>query len=179
MTKTENSKTITVYLDEGIQERLGEMAKAVGIRRNRMALNVLIIGLDEAELLKPLVKLVVLGRNLLGRKRDKGAVGEPPWKSVEVWEKPERGKTMTIYMGDDLLGRLDKMVEATRVNRNRLIVNLLTVGLEEAEALRRLGIVRAGAFARDLREKIRDRIQAEAVDKEWDRAGDPRPPGMG
>jgi hypothetical protein len=44
------------------------------------------------------------------------------------------------------------------VNRNRLIVNLLITGLEEAEALRRIGIIKVAAFARELREKIRERI---------------------
>jgi|SRR5208283_191446 len=179
MMKTENSRTITVYVDEEIQRRLRAMAKTIGISRNRLALNILIIGLDEAEFLKPVVKLVALATRLKEKIRNKISGTESDVKAIEVWEKPEKTKTMTLYMGNDLFVRLRKMAAITGVNKNRLIANLLTVGLEEAEALNRIGIIQVAAFGRDLREKIRKRIAGEPIDEERDRAGGPRPPGLG
>ncbi len=179
MAKTENSKTVTVYMDEEVQGRLRAMAKAIGISRNRLVLNILIIGLEEAEFPKPVVKLVALATRLKERIRNKISATGSDVRAIEVWEKPEKTKTMTIYMSNDLFVRLKGMAGITGVNKNRLIANLLTVGLEEAEALRRIGIIQVAAFARDLREKVRERIGGDTIDEEQDRAGGPRPPGLG
>ncbi len=178
MTKTENSKTITVYLDEEIQMGLKKMAKDIGISRNRMALNILIIGLDEAEMFKPVVKLVALAASLKDKIQGSLSRNESPGRSAEVWEKPEKTKTMTIYMSNDLLARVDNMVDISGINRNRLISNMLTVGLEEAEALWLSGIGKVAVFARDLRDMIRERIRRGTIDEERDRASGPRPTGL-
>ena len=158
MAKTANTTTITVYLDEETQGRLREMAKAIGISRNRLALNILIIGLDEAEFFKAFVRLAAMVVELKDKIRTKLSGAGSGGETLEVWEKPEKNKTMTLYMGHDLLRRLNSMCAVCGVNRNRLIVNLLITGLEEAEALRRIGIIKVAAFARELREKIRERI---------------------
>ena len=159
MKKTENSQTISVYLDDEVQKRLKNVADIIGISRNRMVLNLLIIGLDEAEFLRELVTIAVFARDLRDKIRNKLSGTGSVARATDIWEKPEKTKTMPIYLDNDLLQRLKRMSDVAKINRNQLITNLLIIGLEEAEMLNRIGIVKVGVFARDLREKIRKRIK--------------------
>ncbi|MFZ2447141.1 MAG: hypothetical protein WAW37_12350 [Syntrophobacteraceae bacterium] len=158
MAKAENATTITIYLDDEVQLRLKTMAQRVKISRNRLALNLLIIGLEEAEFLGAFVKLARLARTLKKNIRNKVWGTEATPKIAELWEKPEKSKTMTIYLSNDLLDRLDKVCEITGITRNMQIVNLLIIGLEESEALWKMGVIQVTQFAMELRLKIREKI---------------------
>jgi predicted DNA-binding ribbon-helix-helix protein len=57
---------------------------------------------------------------------------------------------------------LDRIAKIAGVSRNQLIVNLLTVGMDELETFENLGIFRLTALMRCLSESVRARLGRES-----------------
>jgi hypothetical protein len=63
-------------------------------------------------------------------------------------------KTLTIWVEPEIKERLDKIARKAGLSRNQMAVNLLTVGLDEAETLKKIGVLQMAVLIRELRAKI-------------------------
>lgn len=73
-------------------------------------------------------------------------------------ERAPDSKSVSLWMSKDLIKRLDAIADATGLTRSRLLLNIVTVGVEEVEAMDKLGLLKAAKLVQELREKFTVKI---------------------
>lgn len=68
------------------------------------------------------------------------------------------GKNLTLWVDEKTIERLDKVARKAGLSRSRLAENLLLIGLDEAETLRKIGVLQLAVLVRDLRKKVSKKI---------------------
>jgi hypothetical protein len=63
--KNQNKTTFTIYIDQDLLDRLIRLAGNAGVSRNQLALNILEIGIEEGEAVRPFIQWVGAMRNLV------------------------------------------------------------------------------------------------------------------
>ena len=64
-------------------------------------------------------------------------------------------KPIPVKLDELILAKLDKLADQGKITRHQLAVNIVKVGLDEAEALKRYGVMRGFLFFRDLSDRFR------------------------
>lgn len=62
-------------------------------------------------------------------------------------------KNISIKLNDDFISRLDKIAGIGNLSRHQLAKNIIEVGIEELETLKRIGVFQLGILIRNLTEK--------------------------
>jgi metal-responsive CopG/Arc/MetJ family transcriptional regulator len=70
----------------------------------------------------------------------------------------KKGKSITLWLDEETANRLDKVAQRAGLSRSRLAENLLLVGLDEAETLKKIGVLQLAVLLRDLHEKVSKRM---------------------
>lgn len=70
----------------------------------------------------------------------------------------KNGKSITLWLDQDTVKRLDKVANKAGISRSRLTENLVLVGLEEAEAMRKIGVLQMAVLLRDLKQRVGDKL---------------------
>lgn len=72
-----------------------------------------------------------------------------------------KGQSVTVWMSADLLERVDKVARSARISRSRMIANLVDLGLDDAELLDRMGVIRFGAALKAFKAKMREEMEID------------------
>lgn len=59
-------------------------------------------------------------------------------------------KNVTIKMNDEFIARIDYLAKKAKLSRHRLLKNLLEVGVDEMNDLKKIGLFKLGIMARDV-----------------------------
>lgn len=146
MTARQNTKLMTLNLPTEIVARLNIMADYAGLSRHRFLVNLLEVGIDDITLFKyvGIFQIAVLIRDTIE------AVRGVSFKDDDGPEKP-----IPVKLDELTLEKLDKLADQGKITRHQLAVNIVKIGLEEAEALKKCGVMRGFLFFRDLSDRFR------------------------
>lgn len=146
MTPKPDEKQITVNLDSDWLKRLDNMAKHAKISRHRLISNLLTAGIPEIEKLEhiKLFQLAILVRDI-----KEGISGK---KARQDEEKKLKEMPIPIRIDQSLVPTLDRLAKRADLTRHHLARNIITVGLEELECARRLGLTHIMITVRDIHE---------------------------
>lgn len=61
-------------------------------------------------------------------------------------------KTVTIKMNDEFIARVDYISNKAKLSRHRLLKNLVEVGVEDLNDIKKIGLFKLGIMARDVAE---------------------------
>ena len=75
-------------------------------------------------------------------------------KSAGNIKKPVQ--VMSISVSPDTIERLDRVCKIVGISRSRMCENLLLVGLDTAEDMKKLGVLQFAVFLRKVNEGIRE-----------------------
>jgi hypothetical protein len=70
----------------------------------------------------------------------------------------KKGKPVTIWLDEETIKRLDRVKATVGISRSRMVENLLLVGLDSADTLRKIGILPIAVLFRDIGEGIKKRL---------------------
>lgn len=73
-------------------------------------------------------------------------------------EKKKRGAYLSVWIRQDILEQLDATAEKVKLNRNRLIHNLIDTGIEEIKVQKAIGLVKLTMTMTRLRQQWRKAI---------------------
>ena len=73
-------------------------------------------------------------------------------------------KVLSMWVQPELKERLDRVAKKAGLSRNQMIVNLLTISLDEAEAMQAVGLLQAAVWVRELKDKIGKSLTAAKID---------------
>lgn len=80
-------------------------------------------------------------------------------------ERKKQGQTVSIWLDQDMLDRLDYISNRAGVSRSRLISNLLGVALEDAELYDKIGLFSLAIFLKDFKARFQKELgKAEVVE---------------
>ena len=146
MSAKQNIKHMTLNIAPDVLGRLDAIADYAGISRHQFIVNILEVGIEEIRM----SKYVGLFHIALAIRNTIEAVKGTKERKLTGHEKP-----IPVRMDESFLEKLDLLAEQGGISRQRLALNIIDVGLEEAEALKRYGVMRGILFFRDLPDRFR------------------------
>lgn len=146
MSTKHNTKQITLNIAPGVLDRLDVIADYAGLSRHKFIVNILEVGIEEIWMSKyvGLFYIALAIRNTIE------SVKGTKERKLTGHEKP-----IPVRMDELFLEKLDSLAEQGEISRQRLALNIIDIGLEEAEALKRYGVMRGILFFRDFPERFR------------------------
>ncbi len=146
MVKLEGDKEISIKMNKEFIERLDKLAHMGKISRRQLLKNFLEVGVIEVEGLKDIgiFQAAIFIRDL--QEKRSGIKKMPAIVGGEI--------PIPIKIDEEFLYRLDKLAERADLSRHQLMKNILLVGVEETEALAKLGIVQMVIIIHDLPESF-------------------------
>lgn len=149
MVRIPGEKHIAIKMNDEFIARLDKIAKEAKLSRNQLIKNILDVGFDE------LVKLKQVGVFQLGiyiRDLHESISNKHKKKIID----PISGeRPIPIKLDEEFINKLDELAEKAGLSRHQLLKNIIRVGLEEAEILSKVGIIKLGVIFRDLPESFR------------------------
>jgi metal-responsive CopG/Arc/MetJ family transcriptional regulator len=79
------------------------------------------------------------------------------WKVNPMPTEKGDKQAVTIWIDKDLVERIEKLAQKGDITRSKLITNIIEVGVEEVEAMDKLGIWAVGRVFEDIRQWLRKR----------------------
>lgn len=141
-----STKQITLNIAPDVVERLDVIAEYVGISRHQFIVNILEIGIEEIWM----SKYVGLFYIALAIRDTIAAVKGTKERKLTGLEKP-----IPIRLDESFLVKLDSLAEQGDISRQHLALNIIGIGLEETEALKRYGVIRGVMFFRNLPDRFK------------------------
>jgi predicted transcriptional regulator len=88
--------------------------------------------------------------------------------------KKKNGRTVAIWMDEDLIARVDRLAEKADITRSKMMANMIEVTTKSLERADSFGIVSVALLLRDFEEGLRSWVrewksEGPAIKEDWEK----------
>lgn len=149
MVRIPGEKSISIKMNGEFIERLDRIAEKAKLSRNNYITNLLDLGVDELEKLK---QIGVFQLGLYIRDVHDSITNKC---NIKMKDPVSGERPIPIKLSEEFINRLDNLAEKAGLSRHQLMKNIILVGLEQTEALSKVGIIKLAVIIRDLPETFK------------------------